>query len=154
MSPVNSSLRVIVHNPAGRNREKMNGRGQQTHSGRSFSLNDARGAQSVPRKYPPHVTPPGEGAVLILPSEYYSRDQDSSDQTTFSGLLVSICSLGFLFLTGHSCMRLALLHSFVVTHVFFYLFDGVWAFSSDLWHELNSYFLSVMFVVQSPPPVT
>lgn len=72
LSPVNSSLRVIEHHPAGRNREKMNGRGQQTHSG---SLNDARGAQSVPRKYPPHVTPPGEGAGLILPSEYYSRSR-------------------------------------------------------------------------------
>lgn len=45
----------------------------------------------------------------------------------------------FLFLTGHSCLRLgdALLHTFVVTHVFSYLFDEVWAFSSDLWHELN-----------------
>ncbi len=96
-------------------------------------LNDAQLVltQSVPRKYPPHhyttstsITPPPAwnaetrqdgsmlscslGQIRTLPSEYRSRNRDSSDQATFYNLLLSnfvepvwiVVSVSCSYLTG------------------------------------------------------
>ncbi len=114
----------MLHYPAGSSHQKMvhcshkgMSIGQQQYSGRLWRLNDAQlewRPQSVPRKYPPHITPPPawtietrqDGSMLLcslrqiltLPSECRSRNQDSWDQAMFFSIfycpiLVSLCEL-------------------------------------------------------------